>query len=67
LSFQDSYNKLLSEKEGLVQIEQAKTHLLDKLDKLYDGLWDSIKNKKDEAVQKRRLFMNSSWLVDHSQ
>lgn len=50
-----------------MEIEEAKQHLLEKLDKLYDSLWESIKNKKDEAVQKRKSFLQSSWLFDHSQ
>jgi hypothetical protein len=46
-TYQDTYNKLLEEKEGLLQIQQAKMHLFEKLDKLYDGLWESICTKKD--------------------
>ena len=47
--------------------QQAKTHLLDKLDKLYDGLWDSICQKKNQAVEKRRQFAKSTWVEDHTQ
>lgn len=40
--------------------------MLDKLDKLYDGLWEAICAKKDEAVLSRQNLMASTWLEGES-
>lgn len=65
-TYQDTYNKLIEEKEGLLQIQQAKAHLLDKLDKLYDGLWETICAKKDEGVHSRQSLIASGWMEGES-
>lgn len=52
----------MEDKEGLLQIQQARNHLLEKLDKLYDGLWDSICAKKDEGVEHRLNLIHSNWI-----
>ena len=51
LGFQENYNKLLGEQASIVRDPEASKHLIERLDELYDSLWFSIENKKNEAVR----------------
>ena len=62
LNFQENYNKLLSEKTSIVRDAEAVKHLVGKLDQLYDGLWNSLEDKKNEAISERKKMLNSGYL-----
>ena len=42
LTFQENYNKLLSEKTNIVKDVEASRHLISKLDEVNDSIWVSI-------------------------
>ena len=58
MNFQENYNKLLTEKTSIVKDAEAVRHLVAKLDQLYDGLWTSLDEKKNEAINERRLLLS---------
>lgn len=67
LGFQENYNKLLSERGNVVKDAEASRHLIQRLNELYDSLWDAIGAKKNEAVEERSRFKESNWLNSQAQ
>ena len=60
--FCESYNRFSSEFPELLENEETKLELQNRIDILSQQLWEQIKARKDESMNERKNQMEGGWV-----
>lgn len=64
LEFQKNYNKFVEENADMIEDADTKEELHQRVEDLYQQLWEMIENKKDELIEERKAIMGSGYIED---
>ncbi|KAL4495175.1 hypothetical protein ABPG72_007282 [Tetrahymena utriculariae] len=60
-TFKDNLNKFFDDNPQMLRFQNTKEELNQHLETLYENLWDSVEQKKNESIQERKTIMASGW------
>ena len=61
--FTDSYNRFSSEFPELLESDETRDELLNRVDILSKQLWEIITQRKNESLQERANYMEGGWVA----
>ncbi len=64
LDFQKEYNKFVEEQPDMIEENDTKEELHQRVEDLYQQLWEMIEKKKDDLIEERKGIMNSGYIED---